>query len=83
MSDEKTKNNIEKKKYIDLVEFRKKEIQHAILLAKKEKEKQNYNTEQKSLPWYKRDLFINLFGAGVALLIMILIILIAYLIKGI
>ncbi|MFV8480713.1 hypothetical protein ACNQ1M_00935 [Mycoplasma sp. VS424B] len=82
MDTEKTTNETKKTKYIDLVEFRKQEIQHAILSAQKENEKEEYKTSQKALPWYKRDLFLNLLGAAVALSVMILIILIAYLVKG-
>ncbi|WLP85904.1 hypothetical protein [Mycoplasma seminis] len=83
MDKEKDKNIQEKPKYIDLVEFRRQEIQRAILNAQAEQNKEEYRSAQKQLPWYKRDLFINLFGAGVALLVMTLIILIAYFVGNI
>ncbi|WP_324673222.1 hypothetical protein U5U50_01385 [Mycoplasma sp. 888] len=77
--DKKTK---EKRKFIDLVEFRKNEINNARVKAQAENEVLERKKSQKALPWYKKDLTFNILGIVFTLLVMVLIILIAYFVKG-
>ncbi|RIV16850.1 hypothetical protein [Mycoplasmopsis gallopavonis] len=62
---------------MDLIEFRKQEIQHAILKAQKEQEQAKYKKEQLSLPWYKQDLIRNLFAATGSLLLIVILMVVA------
>ncbi|WP_406613507.1 hypothetical protein ACJA23_02020 [Mycoplasma corogypsi] len=63
---------------IDWIDFRKKEIEHAILKAQSEDVNKAYRLSQKNLPWYKRELFYNSLGAITSLFVLVLLVLIAY-----
>ncbi|QGZ97537.1 hypothetical protein GE118_01840 [Mycoplasma sp. NEAQ87857] len=63
---------------VDLIEFRKQEIEHAILKEKSLNQKQEYKAQQALLPWYKKDIFSNVMGAIISLLVVVSLILIAY-----
>ncbi|WP_036451865.1 hypothetical protein [Mycoplasma buteonis] len=66
---------------MDLIEFRKQEIQHEILLAKSELIQQNNLRSEQSKKWYQRGVFLNLLGAGVTVVVIIALMLIAYLVS--
>ncbi|WP_426461625.1 hypothetical protein [Mycoplasma hafezii] len=70
-----------KEQLIDLIAFRKQEIEYAILAAKNEQENKELLLSEKQKPWYKRDLFFNLLGAGVTVIVIIALMLIAWLVS--
>ncbi|QKT05450.1 hypothetical protein [Mycoplasma sp. OR1901] len=69
--------NKENKK-IDFIQFRKNEIEYARAKALYKDNKVKYSNEQKELPWYKRDIFYNSFGAVVALFLIATFLVVAY-----
>ncbi|VEU70702.1 hypothetical protein [Mycoplasmopsis glycophila] len=68
---------------IDLIELRKQEIKHAILLAQNDQEKQVYEAKQKELVWYKKELFLNILGALGAIFLIVILFVVSFVISKI
>ncbi|SYV97459.1 Uncharacterised protein [Mycoplasmopsis edwardii] len=63
---------------IDFIKFRKEEIEYAIQKHKLEQEKNKKASEQKALPFHKRDVFFNVLSSLIVLLIIIVTLIGAY-----
>ncbi|MFL0980075.1 hypothetical protein ACJOMQ_03805, partial [Mycoplasmopsis synoviae] len=71
------------KKQESLIEMRLEEINNAILAYEHNVVDLDSKEAQMALSWYKRQLFLNLLGAGVTILLMVFLLVLAYLLGGI